>query len=293
MIIPGRACVGQLVRYVGRPLALLCMWDVVVTVAYLCAPEWITFPALPLSLFGSAIVVYLSFRNSAAYARWWEARTLLGAIVNYSRSFARELGVVLPAHAHALRNTLILRQVAYVHALRMHLRREPPWNELKTRLPAAEVERLLGVANVPHAILSETARIIAHDLALDAMRLSIIEHTLRELSNAQGGMERIRNTPIPQQYATYPTLFTHAFCLLLPLGLVQTLGVFTPIGSTGLGFLLLALLRIGDDIAEPFSKTVNDVPLTAVTRTIEIDLLDSLGDDHGLKSLHPEDGVLW
>jgi carbonic anhydrase len=69
--------------------------------------------------------------------------------------------------------------------------------------------------------------------------------------------------------------------------------VFTPLGSTGLGFLLLALLRIGDDIAQPFSNTVNDVPLTTVARAIEMDLLDSLGSDHGLSSLDPENGVLW
>ncbi len=293
MIVPGRACVAQLARYVGRPLALLFVWDVTVTVVYLLAWEKVTFPALPLSLIGSAIVVYLSIRNSAAYARWWEARTLLGATVNYSRSFARELGLVLPDRAHGLRRLLVVRQIAYVHALRMHLRREPPWAELKERLREAEVERLRGVANVPQAILSETARIIAHDAAVDAMRLSIVEQTMRELSNAQGGMERIRNTPLPQQYATYPALFTHAFCLLLPLGLVETLGVFTPIGSTGLGFLLFVLLRIGDDLAEPFSNKVHDVPMTTVTRSIEIDLLDSLGDSHGLSPLHPEHGVLW
>ncbi|PTB21438.1 hypothetical protein C9I57_07220 [Trinickia symbiotica] len=293
MIVPGRACAIQIIRYVGRPLGLLCLWDIVVTVAYLYAPESVTFPPLPLSLFGSAIVVYLSFRNSAAYSRWWEARTLLGATVNYSRSFARELSILLPEHARALRRLLVLRQIAYVHALRLHLRREPPWDELDGRLPAEEIERLRGVANVPHAILSESARLIGREALLDSMRLAIVAQTMRELSNAQGGMERIRNTPFPRQYATYPALFTHAFCLLLPLGLVQTLGVFTPLGSTGLGFLLLALLRTGDDIAQPFSNTVNDVPLTAVARAIEMDLLDSLGSDHGLSSLRPENGVLW
>ncbi|WP_266157852.1 bestrophin family ion channel [Dyella silvatica] len=106
-------------------------------------------------------------------------------------------------------------------------------------------------------------------------------------------MERIKNTPLPQQYATYPTLFTHAFCILLPLGMVESLQLYTPLGSTAVGFLFLALLQIGNDMQNPFENTENDVPLTTITRNIEIDLRDGLGEAHGLKPAPVEDGVLW
>ncbi|QCP48463.1 hypothetical protein FAZ95_04225 [Trinickia violacea] len=296
MIVPGRARLGQVVFYVGRPLALLFFWDVLVTIAYFIKGidnRYISFPHLPLSLLGSAIAIYLAFRNTAAYARWWEARTLWGAMINYSRSFGREMQTLLPFEATALQRLLILRHVAYVHALRLHLRRQTPWDELAPRLPQDEIARLQQVANVPNTILNETARIIAREASLDSIRLTTIEQTMRELLNAQGGMERIRNTPFPQQYATYPALFTHVFCILLPLGLVESLRIFTPLGSTGVGFLFLALLQIGNDMEHPFSNTANDVPLTAITRTIEIDLRDSLGEAHELKPVQPEKGVLW
>ena len=121
----------------------------------------------------------------------------------------------------------------------------------------------------------------------------MLERYLMECSNAQGGMERIKNTPMPQQYATYPVLFTHLFCGLLPVGLVGTLGLYTPLGSTIIGFLLLTLLQIGDDMQRPFDHTHNDVPLSTITRTIEIDLREGLEETHDLVALPNIGGVAW
>ena len=296
MIVPGRIHARQVLQtlhYVGRPLALLFCWDVAVTVGYLATPYKVDFPGLPLSLIGSAIAVFLAFRNTTAYARWWEARTLWGAMVNSSRSFARELKMLLPSGSDGVRAELVRRQIAYVHALRLHLRRQSPWSELQQRLPADELEQLQTVANVPNAILDRSAQIIGRVDGLDSMKLAALARTLSDFSNAQGGMERINNTPFPRQYATYPIVFTHGFCLLLPLGLVGSLGIYTPLGSTVAGFLFLALLQIGNDMQAPFANTENDVPLTSLTRSIEINLRDSLGEAHQLKPVEVENGVLW
>ncbi|MHC1480784.1 bestrophin family protein [Frateuria aurantia] len=294
MIVPGRAHIGHIMRYVGRPLAILFAWDVIVTAGYMgLAQHWIEFPALPLTLLGSAVAVYLTFRNNVAYARWWEGRILWGSMVNYSRSFAREAKILLEQGKVELARTLVHRHIAYVHALRLHLRRQAPWDELSPRLAADEIARLKQVANVPNAILDRTGAIVAGEAELDSIRLAALESTMTALSNAQGGMERIKNTPLPQQYATYTVLFTHAFCLLLPLGMVESLGFYTPLGSTAAGFVFLALLQTGNDIQNPFENSEHDVPLTTITRSIEIDLRDGLGENHGLKGFTPEHDVLW
>ncbi len=291
MILPGRAHLGHILRYVGRPLGILFAWDVVVTVAWYFIPaNWLGFPALPLALLGSAVALYLSFRNTTAYARWWEARTLWGAMVNASRTLAREALTLITDRETAA--TIVRRQVAYVHALRLHLRRQPPWDDLSARLSTEEIESLRSVANVPNAIHVRTAQRIAES-RLDPILLAAIARTLSDISNAQGGMERIKNTPLPQQYATYPTIFTHGFCLLLPIGLVESLGIYTPLGSTVAGFLFLVLLQIGNDIQNPFENAEDDVPLTTLTRSIEIDLRDSLGETHALEPVKPIDGILW
>jgi putative membrane protein len=294
MIVPERAHMGHILQYVGRPLAWLFAWDVLVTaVHFRFVRYWVEFPALPLTLLGSSVAVYLSFRNTAAYARWCEARALWGRVVNSSRSFSRQLKTLLPTQCDALRHQLVLRQIAYVHALRLHLRRQCPWDELGPRLGQEELKRLRGMANVPNAILDGTGVLLREQSGFDSIRLVAIERTLCELSDAQGGLERIKNTPLPQQYATYPIVFTHAFCVLLPLGLVDTLRLWTPLGSTAAGFLFLALLQIGRDMQNPFENTHNDVPLTAITRGIEIDLRDGLGVEHGLLPLTADRGVLW
>ncbi|KAF1005997.1 MAG: hypothetical protein GAK28_02905 [Luteibacter sp.] len=291
MILPGRAHLGHILRYVGRPLIWLLAWDVAVTAFwYFIHPRWAEFPALPVTLLGSAVAVYLSFRNTTAYARWWEARTLWGAMVNASRTLAREALTLIPQRDVAA--TVAHRQIAYVHALRMHLRRQSPWDDLTNRLPAEDVERLRSVTNVPNAIHARTATIIAAARP-EPILLATLSRTLSDISNAQGGMERIKNTPLPQQYATYPEIFTHGFCLLLPLGLVETLGLYTPLGSTVAGFLFLALLQIGNDMQNPFENLEDDVPLTTLTRAIEIDLRDGLGESHGLEPVKPVDGILW
>jgi putative membrane protein len=291
VILPGRAHIGHILRYVGRPLALLFAWDVAVTAFwYYGHPRWTAeFPALPITLLGSAIAVYLSFRNTTSYARWWEARTLWGAMVNTSRSLAREALAMLPLREQAV--VVIHRQIAYVHALRLHLRRQAPWNELAARLPADELDQLRGVLNVPNAIHSHTAELIAAARP-EPVLMPGFARTMADISNAQGGMERIKNTPLPQQYATYPAIFTHGFCLLLPVSLVETLGLWTPLGSTVAGFLFLALLQIGNDMQNPFENMDDDVPMSTLTRAIEIDLRDMLGEAHGLTPLQADDGIL-
>jgi len=175
--------------------------------------------------------------------------------------------------------------------MRLHLRRQVPWDELAGRLPADELERLKKVANVPNAIHSRTAELMAA-VKPDPVLWPALSRTLSDISNAQGGMERIKNTPLPQQYATYPAIFTHGFCLLLPVSLVETLGLWTPLGSTVAGFLFLALLQIGNDMQNPFENLDDDVPMSTLTRAIEIDLRDMLGEPHELKPVQPDDGIL-
>ena len=92
MLVGNGTSAGTLVRYVGRPLLLLFALDVAVAVAYVFAGwKWVALPDIPLSIFGGVIGVIAGFRNTSAYSRWWEARTIWGGIVNNSRSFAREL----------------------------------------------------------------------------------------------------------------------------------------------------------------------------------------------------------
>jgi putative membrane protein len=280
--------------------------DVVIAVAYVFGGwTWLALPDVPLSIFGGVIGVIAGFRNASAYARWWEARIIWGAIVNSSRSFAREVLSMIGAHeeCHAVecelgevRRKLLKLQIAYVHTLRNQLRGQSPWPELVGLISDEEIERLRTENNVPLAIQQYIASIIARCNQrgwIDNVGWVNLDRTLSTLMDCQGASERIKNTPMPRHYDLFIRLFVNIYCMLLPLGMVASLGLWTPIGSTLVGFIFLALDQIGRDLETPFENSRYDVSLTAISRTIEINLKQMIGEDDIPEALAPVAGILW
>ena len=294
MIVTATPRFSQILSEVWRPLLGLFVWDVVVTITYYVLPFHA--PALPLTLFGTALALFLGFRDNSAYQRWWESRGLWGLMINASRNLARMARNMLPEpEGHDMKRTIVLRQIAYVNALRCQLRKQPAPPEVLRFLSKEEASFALERTNIANGLLDGTGRRI--DIArrngwIDTIQQTQFEAILVDIANAQGGMERIKNTPLPNQYRFFPSLFTRLFCILLPIGLVETLGYATPVGSTIAGLMFLAVLQIGDDLVDPFADTIHDVPLNAMCRTIEIDLLQAIGDP-APEPLQPEKGVLW
>jgi putative membrane protein len=75
---------------------------------------------------------------------------------------------------------------------------------------------------------------------LDQWEWQAIDDSMADLMDAQGGVERIKNTPMPKQFNHFLRLFVHIYGLMLPVGLVETMGRFTLLGSTLVGFMFLA-----------------------------------------------------
>ena len=304
MIVPRERQVKRLVTYVGTPLLLLVLYDLAVVVAYKVLHwNWVALPHIPLTLFGSAIGIIVAFRNQSAYARWWEARTLWGGIVNNSRSWARQVTTVMmplsEAEAEELKvvqRRLVYQQIAYAYALRQHLRGLEPWELLKPLLSEQELHELRDEKNVPLAIQQIMGGLLRHCQVrgwVDIAHWRALDANLDDLVDAQGGTERIKNTPMPKQYDYFPQLFVQMYCVMLPLALVMTMGWYTPLGSTLVGFIFLALDKIGRDLEYPFENSIYDVPLTAITTTIEINLRQLLGETALPEQEKPVYGVLW
>jgi len=294
----------RLLFYVGRPLLILVLYDVAVVVAYQVRHwEWVALPHIPLALFGSAIGVILGFRNQSSYGRWWEARTLWGSVVNNSRSWARQVLTAMlvsksgeEAELKETQRRMVYLQIAYVHALRQHLRKLEPWADLAPFLDERQLSSLRNEKNVPLAIQKMMGDLMRECLMrgwIDRMQWRAMDESLNDLMDAQGGAERIKNTPMPKQYDYCPQLFVQIYCILLPLALVSNMGWFTPLGSTLVGFIFLALDKIGRDLEDPFENTIYDVPLTSISTTIEVNLRQLLGETELPPATAPVDGVLW
>jgi len=262
----------------------------------------------PFSLIGLALSIFLGFRNNAAYDRYWEGRILWGGMVNIARSFTRQVTtlIVAPQQRHdatakspkwltEFRRDLVLRTIAYVHALRHHLRDSDPTPELKDYLRDEELSALADQKNVPLAVLQEQGQRLQQAWRegwLHDYHMGLMEESLTEMTALQGGMERIKNTPIPFAYTVLIHRIVACYCFALPFGLVQTVGFLTPVVVLMISYAFFGLDVIGDEIEDPFSTAPHDLPLTAISLTIEVNLLQQIGETNLPEIPVPQDDVL-
>lgn len=267
-------------------------------------------PALSVAavtLLVTALSIFLVFRVNEAYQRWWEARTLWGSIVNDSRSFARQvLSLLTPVpgdpeserSVRALQREMVLRQIAWVNALRLSLRRQDELDPLAPFLAPGEAESLSGIADRPTRLMLTQARLLGEARAagqLGEMAQHRIETTMTSLQNAQGGCERIKKTPFPDRVVYFTRLCAWSLAIVIPVALMARSDSFDPIDYVVLPFMMLAFLiteRLGAELKNPFENQPNDTPMTAICRTIEIGLLEQLGDAETPPPLEPENGIL-
>ena len=97
------------------------------------------------------------------------------------------------------------------------------------------------------------------------------------LSEMQTGCDRIANTPIPFAYSVLLNRTVYFFCFMLPFSLGSLLGLVTPLLVGILAYTFLGLDALSSEIEEPFGTQSNDLPLDSMVRSIEIDLLSTLG----------------
>jgi putative membrane protein len=259
--------------------------------------------AIPLGVLGTAVSLFLSFRNSAAYDRWWEARKIWGGIVNASRTFGIQVqnyvtqnGVKLEHknNIEKLHTQLIYRHLAYINALRLALREQHDEyeSELNELLEPAELSGILAKANKPTQINNNQAkaiRAIINDDLKDNFQVIEMMKTLEELYTLQGKCERIKNTPFPIYYDAFIRIFLFIFVAFLPLNLI---GLFDEI-SQGIDYnidwvmipvaMIVSLMfeiieRVGSYTETPFNNQNQDIPMSALCRTIEIDLREMLDE---------------
>jgi putative membrane protein len=245
----------------------------------------IVLPVLPFGIVGGALGIFVSFRTNQAYARWWEARQLWGRMINSSRTLASQVLGYMPAtgEGRAIAEGIVRRQVAYVHVLRVLLRVQDPARD-------SELQRLLGdVCQTKFAGDSNAAYLLAHEnyqALAEATRAKhvtdtqalAIDETLRQIVDVQGGCERIKRTPMPLGYAMIMSRLLGAFAIALPFALVGDLGwAMIPVSV----FVCLAFALISESgriLEDPFNMYWNGMPLMALTRTIELNLRQRLGD---------------
>ena len=293
---------GSVINKIWKRIGVVFLISLIVTGMYLGRfgdpgvkiVKMLEITTTPFSLVGLAVSIYLGFRNNASYDRFWEGRKLWGRMVNVARTITRQiLTMVDDESAH---QPLVYRVAAYVHAFRMHLRKEHNYDEeLSPFLDPAEVEQLERESNPPIALLQNLGdrfRKLWKDGAIHAFHLPVLESSLTECASVQGGCERINATPIPFAYTVLMHRIVGMYCLGLPFGLVNSIGTLTPIVVVMIAYAFFALDAIGDELEAPFDYDLNDLPLSQLSRMIEINLRERLGETDLPEPMVPINEVL-
>lgn len=254
--------------------------------------DWkVTLTAVPFSLVGVALAIFLGFRNSASYDRYWEARKLWGKLLTDSRNAARQCISFMPGEPRPF----VLGIAAFVHAARHQLRGTDPTADMTRLLPPEVVQQLEGRRTPALQVmmwLSAQVKQAHADGQLSPILAAQIDHSLSGLNDAFGGCERIAYTPLPFTYSVILHRTVYLYCLMLPFGLLDSIGFMTPLMVAFVAYTFFAIEALSDEIEEPFGTMPNDLALDAMSLNIEVHVLEMLGDRDLPAPMEPRDCLL-
>jgi len=236
------------------------------------------------------------------------------------------------AKEYALHQQIIYRHFAWLTALRFQLRETKSWEHVKTKsynkeylqyyevpewegkledelkefLSEDELRHVLSTKNRATQIIvlqSAQLRKLNEEGKISDYNYTALENQFKELYDQQGKCERIKNFPYPRQFSSINLYFTNALCFLLPLGflgefskMIEKFGdpvVWLTIPfSVLLGWVFLVLEQIGESTENPFEGNANDIPVTQISRNIEIDLREMLGEKELPPAIQPVNNIV-
>jgi len=298
---------------------------VIVALHELAAFQVLALPIQPVATIGIAVSLYLGFKSTQAYGRWWEARTIWGRIVNDSRTWCNAVrSMALASDGTPLdavtQHSLIGRHLAWVNLLADELRRrsgvasgDPSLApSCLDHLDEAERTTIAGTARPSIQVLrlqGDALGELARQGRLDAFRHLHLGQLLEQHFLDQGGCERINNTPFPRPVDLCGRVFTWIFIALLPMAFIDVfegevsahglsnaeamhyLFVAIPF-SVVISWIFYFMEKVSSSMEDPFCGGPNDVPVLQLCRVIEIDLAEMMGQTPPAP-LAPAGGVMY
>jgi len=168
--------------------------------------------------------------------------------------------------------------------------------ELAKFLPQQELKYILGTKNKATQIMalqSKNLKELYNDEEILVLQFVDMQRTIKEFYSQQGRSEQLKDSPYPRQYAIINTLLVRFFCFLLPFGLLKEFDKLNE-SVTGImegnmvwlvipfsviiSWMYTSLGQVGESTENPFEGSANDVPISQISKIIEIDLREMLGE---------------
>lgn len=237
-----------------------------------------------------------------------------------------------PEQDAQLHQEIIYRHFAWLTALRFQLRESKSWENVKTKsynqaylvyykvpewetrledelksfLSESELTYILTAKNRATQLLAKQS----HQLKelnekgfITDFNYVTFENQIKDLYDQQGKCERIKNFPYPRQFSSINLYFTNLLCFLIPFGFIGELSKYIdtfgdwfvwlaiPL-SIIVGWIFLVLEQVGESTENPFEGNANDIPITQISRNIEIDLREMIGETNLPAAIQPQNNIL-
>lgn len=232
--------------------------------------------ALTIPVFiGTAISILLSFKLNQSYDRWWEARKIWGAIVNDSRSLVIQLQMLTAKGNEAMIKKIAFRQIAWCYSLGQSLRGLNPTENLDKFIDPQDMEAIKQHINKPLAMLQlhgQDIKALKENDQLELFSQIQLDNTLVRLCDAQGKSERIKTTVFPVTYRIFLHAIIYVFVVTLSIALNDIAGIFKIPLLLVISTAFFLLEKSATHMQDPFENRPTDTAVTAISRTIEINI---------------------
>ncbi len=181
-------------------------------------------------------------------------------------------------------------------------------DELRKYLSEEELRYILSKKNRATqltALQSETLAELRNKGIINDFQWKELQDGIIKFTDDQGKAERIKNFPYPRNFASVTTYLMFLFIILLPFGLLREynkLGEDTFLEgysiwlnipfSVVVAWAFHVLDSVGESSVNPFEGGANDIPITQISRTIEIDMRDMLDETDLPEPITPKNNIV-
>jgi len=268
------------------------------------------------AVLGTTVAFVISFKNNAAYARLMEAQKIYAEIESNSLFMIFRLKSYFSIPHQEKHDLYIKRcidlQLVWLTVLRYKLREEKVWENLheagnaefkaayrveelltpiqealKPYLSEEEIVMLLAKKNPESVCLSRLADLfqeLCQTNEINPLALNGLLLTLNNLMSCQYNCFRLKNYPYPRNFYSITNYILNLFFGLLPFSLLQQMSLIhyewlsIPI-TVVISWVFLCLEKVGQNTTNPFECGVNDIPISSISMSIEIELKQLYNQD--------------
>ncbi len=273
---------------------LLYVFLTAITVNYITHHFETHFPEMPLTIpafIGTAISILLSFKLNQSYDRWWEARKIWGSIVNDSRSLIIQLQTLPFEIKKEIIDRIAFRQIAWAYVFGDALRGLQTLPTQQHLLSQKDINELQKQSNKALAIVQLNAYEIAtlkSEGKIDSIAHVQIDNTLTRLVDSMGRAERIKSTVFPVTYRLFLHFMIYVFIVCLSISLTDIDAIFEIPLLMVIAATFFLLEKSATYMQDPFSNRPSDTAVTAIARTIEINIRELIGNQEVPEPVKPE-----